>query len=35
MYISEELRDFYEKIATKGDICQEFEDFLMDKYLKK
>lgn len=33
--LDKELRDVYEKIATKGDICQEFEDFLMDKYFKE
>ena len=31
MYSSKELRDLYEKTAREGDICQEFEDFLMDK----
>ena len=35
MYSSEELRDVYEKIATKGNICQDFEEFLMDKYFKE
>ena len=35
MYSSEVLREVYEKIATEGDICQEFEDFLMDKYFKE
>lgn len=35
MYSSEDLRDVYEKIATEGDICKEFEDFLMDKYFKE
>ena len=33
--LDKELRDVYEKIATEGDICQEFEDFLMDKYFKE
>ena len=33
--LDKELRDVYEKIVTKGDICQEFEDFLTDKYLNK
>ena len=33
--LDKELREVYEKIATKGDICQEFEDFLMDKYFKE
>lgn len=33
--LDKELRDVYEKIATEGDICQEFEDFLMGKYFKE
>ena len=33
--LDKELREVYEKIATEGDICQEFEDFLMDKYFKE
>ena len=33
--LDKELRDVYERIATEGDICQEFEDFLMDKYFKE
>lgn len=32
--LDKELRDVYEKIATEGDICQDFEDFLIDRYLK-
>ena len=33
--LDKELRDVYERIATEGDICKEFEDFLMDKYFKE
>lgn len=32
--LDKELRDVYKKIVLEGDICQEFEDFLTDKYLK-
>lgn len=33
--LDKELRDVYERIATEGDICQEFEYFLLDKYCKE
>lgn len=31
--LDKDLRDVYEKIATEGNICQEFEDFLIKKYI--